>query len=296
MATIYKYRLQCTTDNIYEYIWGTTPPTLCPTNSTHTIDTNSIAIVDQVNSNLVTIKEESVKTGGNFGCATIKIEAIKNTTSFSSISWPHAISGLQINLISGSENSGDIVNGYVGKDTIIGYITNVVTPAGGWTGQNYTTWDKVTFTHPIFGPRVYTCILDTVSNENPTNTLYWMHGLAISVSSTVIAHTMLGYYLKLDDLTNQDECNRVVNIDAQNNMVYVETNPTNSYSPASPTYIRQTVYTIKNYEFGIAGAHSIGGSKIGGSYIPKDVPIGMSYQNKSLDTDKTMVGIIEYLY
>ena len=36
------YRLVCTTEQKFKYVWSDTPPTVCPTDPTHTIDTNTI--------------------------------------------------------------------------------------------------------------------------------------------------------------------------------------------------------------------------------------------------------------
>ena len=46
MPFVYKYRVWCTTDNKYEYVWGTAVPTTCPINTGHTIDTNKTTVVD----------------------------------------------------------------------------------------------------------------------------------------------------------------------------------------------------------------------------------------------------------
>lgn len=46
--TVYRYRSFCQTENAYVYGWDTAPPTTCPNNTLHTIDTNSIVAVDSV--------------------------------------------------------------------------------------------------------------------------------------------------------------------------------------------------------------------------------------------------------
>lgn len=45
-----KYRIWCSTDSQWEYIWkeeGEAAPTACPTNTAHTIDSNLTAIIDR---------------------------------------------------------------------------------------------------------------------------------------------------------------------------------------------------------------------------------------------------------
>lgn len=56
MSTIVnQYRYYCTTEGTFVYKWDTNIPTTCPNNNTHTIDTDSITIVDTVKSNQVEV-------------------------------------------------------------------------------------------------------------------------------------------------------------------------------------------------------------------------------------------------
>lgn len=48
--TVKNYRCFCNTESAYVYTWSTTAPTTCPNNNTHTIDPNSIVVVDSVSS------------------------------------------------------------------------------------------------------------------------------------------------------------------------------------------------------------------------------------------------------
>jgi hypothetical protein len=41
-SIINKYRIYCITENTYRYTWGTTPPTTCPINVAHAVNSNSI--------------------------------------------------------------------------------------------------------------------------------------------------------------------------------------------------------------------------------------------------------------
>jgi len=49
MAVVNRYRLRCTTDNKYEHVWANAAdaaPTLCPTDTAHTVDTAQTSIVE----------------------------------------------------------------------------------------------------------------------------------------------------------------------------------------------------------------------------------------------------------
>lgn len=295
MTTLYKYRIYCTTEGKYEYQWSESVPTTCPTNTAHTIDATKITIVDSLDPNEVKIQEEATPTGGHFQIATMKVNALKNATSMATLSWPYPISALSMRYVSSGDantgHKGDIINVIVGKNTIIGAIGAAVTPASAWTSQNYTSGSVVTN-----NGRVYTCILDTVSNEEPPNATYWQHGYALTVTTTVTENTAVGFSLNLFDGVNTDDMGRVIKVDTTNSKVYMENNPTNTFSPLSPTYVRQCVHMIKDFEIGEAFEHVIGESKIGASYVPTDVVITLEYTNKSTTYDKEFIGEVEYLY
>lgn len=291
MTTVYKWRVKCTTDNQDEYIWAETEPTVCPTNTAHSIDSAKTAIVDKVESNQVSIKEESTPTGEHFGCTSLVLNCPTGSTSSGSISWPFPVSALSVEFVSTSDHENDVINMCIGKDTTVGSITANVSPASAWTAQNYTAGDVVTD-----GGKVFSCILNTVSNEITSNTIYWSHGFEVPVSQTVIDNCKIGYYVKLSDGTNTDDCGRVISVDTVNDKLYLETNLTNSFLAATPTYIKITVFNIKDYQIGPAWERKIGDSKIGGSTIPKNVSVQIDYENKSNTVVKTFVGTVEYLY
>jgi len=48
MPTINKYRVFCNTENTFVTTWSINPPTTCPNNNTHNIDTESITIIDSI--------------------------------------------------------------------------------------------------------------------------------------------------------------------------------------------------------------------------------------------------------
>lgn len=291
-----QYRIYCTTDNKYITSWNTEEPTICPENNTHSIDTNATVIINTISKNNVIVEEETIPTGGNFASRTITISAIKNTKTNIDFWWPYPISALISQFNSAETHRGDNISMYVAPDTIIGVLTLNISQASSWKSQNYTVGEIVTYTHSIFGERVYTCISNTINNENPSNITYWKHGLEISVNSTVIQNVQIGYYLKLDDGIKNSDLLLVVSKDIYNNKVYVENNINNSYAASTPTYIKKTVSIFKEYHLGEPCNHVIGESKIGGSYIPTDTIIRVIYDNKSIDTDKTLIGRVEYLY
>jgi len=55
MTTVNKYSIYCETEADTVYMWSENEPTVCPNNNGHTIDTDSISIVDHVEGNHVDI-------------------------------------------------------------------------------------------------------------------------------------------------------------------------------------------------------------------------------------------------
>lgn len=298
MGTLYKYRIHCVTDNKDEYWYlpeNDAEPTTCPVNSSHTINISSVSVVEVIKQELLDINEEKGVTGGSFGIFSKKITCDPNIIKSINEWWPYPISTLNIVFITNNTHTNDEITLKIGENTIIGRLTANVSPASTWISQNYTTGEIVTYTHPTFGDRSYTCTQDTINSEMPTNNNYWKHGFELSVTSTVIENTSTGYYINLYDDTNTDDMQRVISIDKTNNKIYVEMNLTNSFN-YSTTYVRQTMYLMKNFIIGESGSYNFGSSKIKGSYVPANTIITISYENKSSTDIKNIVGRLEYLY
>lgn len=245
----------CTTDNTYEYVWGTEEPTKCPTNTAHTIDTGTITIVDEASSNMVKIKEENIATGGNYQATTVSFKGMTGPTGTSytiDFSWPIPVNVLDIHMQTEEIHRFDEIKLTVAPNTIIGILTDDV--CNGATG--------------------------------------------LDVSQTVIDNTMLGYYLEITDGAKLLDCGQVISIDTTNNRLVTETLPSETYLAFSPTYVRQTVYVIKDFMLSAPQKEIIGEGKIGGSYIPANVIVRAIYKTNStsIDNPKYLTGMIEYLY
>jgi hypothetical protein len=95
-TSVNKYRIPCVTEATNVYSWGTTKPTLCPNNSAHTINSDLIAIVDNIKENKLKIDENQQDTNGNFKYFTLTIESTGPTggeeTTFKKFTRPFPIS------------------------------------------------------------------------------------------------------------------------------------------------------------------------------------------------------------
>ena len=255
MTTLYKYRLRCVIENAYKYVWESSDnpiPTLCPTDSSHTVDTSVTAIVGEISKNTTKIEEETVPTGGHFRSETVEynITAVNGNTQVITKTWDYPVNIIVLKMITLADNIGDTITIYVGKDTVVGAITSAVTNG------------------------------DTV----------------INVSSTVMDVIAIGYLVNITDGINVSELGEVISIDTTNNQITVSTASDNSYSPATPTYVRAYVMGISNFKHLIANHITyLGEHKIGSTYIPTGTVVSGHYTNVGTTTKKTYI-IAEYLY
>ena len=125
-TTIYKYRIFCQTENQFVYLWSETSPTQCPNNSSDSVNLNSISIVDEISTDLITIKDEYVPTGHNFKTETRKISvaAGPDVTSIEYFSWPFNITVMNMYFVTTDDHQGDIIRLDVPFDRVIGALTS----------------------------------------------------------------------------------------------------------------------------------------------------------------------------
>lgn len=118
MATIYKWRIQCSVHG-FVYVWNETEPTQCPVDSTDIIDASKTSIVDKRDPNTIEIKEEHVPTGGNFSIETRTITAGANATETHDHSWPFPINVLQVSFVGNGDTLGDEIELSIAPNTPI---------------------------------------------------------------------------------------------------------------------------------------------------------------------------------
>jgi len=154
MAELVRYRIRCTTDNTWEYEWkkeSDPVPTACPTNGGHSINSNTIAIVDRKEQKVIEVTSQPGTTDDVDHANQYQIgdEVVDTTNDKSYVC---------------IDNSAGAA---VWKDT-----TTTAGATGVWKGpwvsQNYVVDDLVEYNGSS-----YICILNTVSNEVPTNGTYW---------------------------------------------------------------------------------------------------------------------------
>ena len=124
--TINNYRLFCNTENTYVTVWNTDTPSVCPHNNQDHIDTNSITIIDSINSTSVNITQTNGNVNDNYRTESRRIFIPAGQTITTDLSYPYNISILTINWTTTNDNTGDLLNCYFDPNTVIGVITQKV--------------------------------------------------------------------------------------------------------------------------------------------------------------------------
>jgi len=264
MATVYKYRLKCTTDDKYEYwlLGEDTPPTTCPTNTAHSIDSSSVALVDVIEQNVVTVREETTPTGGKWKGWSFCLHGdtgvsgpsgyYSKTSEDFTWDWPISVLDLQIRNIENS--AGD-------------YVQLEVLPPNTGYGEG---------------------VIGTLTATAPTG------ATGISVGQTIIDNVTIADCLSLKEGAKEEDLGEIVSIDDVNNIIYCKNAPATQFTVTSPTFVKFRRYVLKDFILGPPDRYPLGDSKIGGSYVSAGNIVRASYINYG-NTEKKVYCIVEYL-
>jgi len=276
MATIYKFRVWCNTEQKFVEGWLEQTPTVCFNNCDHSIDTDKTSIIESKEDNTVSafIKEEDIPTGGHFQCTTQHIQ-IPNTIGWheTTKSWPYPISMLAAQYIVSEANFGDEIEFSVGPKTVIGLIAKDI-----YAGENQIYVSSTVIQNAFVG--CWICMCDGVNQFD------------------------FGRVLAIDEDSQTLTMENAAEGQAQGSSSSSSSSPQTSSSSSggqplfyasTPTYVRMTVKMAFDFTLGAPGRYILGDSKIGGSYIPKDTIMLFRYYNKEAEA-KVFDVIIEYLY
>lgn len=252
-TVVSKYRVSCNSGDGFQTVWSTSTPSVCPLNSSHSIDTALTTIIDTVSSKVVSIKEELVPTQGYYKLNGYNQAISAGTpgaiTTFSH-SWPYRVSILNAWFIPKSDQMGDSVDVTVAPNTVIGVIAAPVS------------------------------VGDTT----------------ITVTSTVLEHAVIGFNINITDGVNVNDLGRIIAIDPNLSTITLETPTTNTFSPASPTYVRLNVRFIENLSISCPGVrYVVAEKKSGGKGLPPNVPMTVMYKNNDGQA-KTFTYNLEYIF
>ncbi len=123
-TTLYKYQIYCTTEEKYVSGWGTAAPTACYNNTSHSVNTNSVQVIDTINTNEVTINQNNSSIAGKFHIESVNIANIQpNSTGTVTHVFDVATSLHSFNFALNAAEAGDTFSIAVNPNTPLGLIT-----------------------------------------------------------------------------------------------------------------------------------------------------------------------------
>jgi hypothetical protein len=301
--SIVKWKTYCTTESefITGYLDDTIIPSVCFNNNTHSLDTACNEIIERIYTNhtreiiywKIFCDTEDMYTYGYLDHLTPPTQCFNNHEHIIS-HHPIPLHNIYNNNRRTQEESGDTGGHFqsvcykmvcpVGESS---HDYSFLFPVSALCIIIQTTADHTDDDlEVVIGPD--TIIGNITSNVVSSDTV-------INVSSTVLAHIKVGFYVDLFDGTNTDPLGRVTAIDASASTITVETAATQSFSAATPTYIRMTVKCVSHFKFGFPGRYEVGKDKIGGSYVPTGTIIRVNYTNNGV-ASSDFYAMIEILY
>lgn len=332
MTDINRYRVYCNTESQDVYVWGAAAPTACPNNITHSINTNTITIIQGVSNRKVQIQEEDPgvlePTSGRFRSQGFQITSSSQEEHLE-FSWCYPVSALNIKFTSKSKHVGDIVDCNITPAEFLAY-----TDDSGTIGATSLKLDEVNIANVNINDDIYivypedsytqslgkvtakdtntNIITFTIALERLVEKNYYMSrrkkvgylttnkqigDVLININPELIALLQRGLYLTVSDNTNIQELGEIYEINTQTNQVRIQ-NPL-QYNFNMYSYLYITVKTMKNYKISAEQQYVIGNSKIGGSYISKFYMVSIKYVRPENLIDYPPIDFnwsVEYLY
>lgn len=129
MTTVYQYQIFCITENQFVPIWGTVPPTTCPTDTAHTVNPNSVQVLQSLTTNQVSINvitntpPNSTPLGGYYRMTSQSFSAAANTTTTQTFSYPYPIAVTSGYIVTDDTMAGDVISVGAGYGSTIGTLT-----------------------------------------------------------------------------------------------------------------------------------------------------------------------------
>lgn len=167
--SINKWRIYCETESQWSYGYldeSVNRPTNCFTDTNHTVNNSSSSIIDVHVVNEVVVKEEDIATGGHFMTEGFSTNMLANTTTTTTISWPHPITVLLAYYTTLPEHIGDSFQ-LVSDPVTIGYITSNISVSDSIINVSSTVISHVFIGYEmIITDGTNTDFLDIITNIN----------------------------------------------------------------------------------------------------------------------------------
>lgn len=144
--TIYQYKVFCITENTFKYVLldeTQDPPTTCPINTAHTIDSSQTTIIEKRDSKSFFINQESSQTGSHYRMVSFNFSVNADSTTSETVQIPFDINVLNGTFVSSEENKNDHLTITFAPNAVIGYITSNVSIGNTIINVSPTVFDYI---------------------------------------------------------------------------------------------------------------------------------------------------------
>lgn len=241
MPTLVYFKIWCTTDSKYEYVWKYEDdlPTTCPTNTAHTIDADSIVGTKSIKENEFKLIEEGVEQTGGFIAGTSRVMGITGATGETQnfdYTYPITVGIQSISFTSTAIHEGDEMEIIIAPNTVVGVLTA----------------DAVGATN--------------IFNVSSTATAALKKGYYVNITDGANVNE-LGMVVDVNTATGKITTSAL--------------SDGTTFAAASPTYVIQNIKMLQTWTFGPGAHMRIGDDKTGASIIPANVIARVAYKNNS---------------
>ncbi len=256
LKTIAKFKYWCIEEAKFYEGWFEKPPLVCPTNASHTVDSNKTEILDRIlgDTILVIIQDEPDEstTGGNFAVKTLEVTDIPAEAGWHekdfSFPFPVTIRSLEWDNVDYMLN--DILQIHVKPDAALGNI------------------------------------LSDLSADSDV----------ISLSDASIDLLKLGYGLILDDGTNKEDLGHLINIDTVAKTVKTEKKTVNAFTAVTPTLATFYQPMISHALLSGDHRIQINRGKSRGLFLLANEKLRIRYNNVDGVANKKFIPWVEFIY
>jgi hypothetical protein len=272
MATsgVYKWNVYCVNESKLCTAYLSNVPTVCPNNNTHVIDMKQTVMVPgttTVQSVYIQIEEDIKKTQGRYQARTIRADIV------------------------GSYDLAT-VGGITPVDFVLPFPITLM--AVQFQCQDLNIGDEVTC---IIDPNKSITTL-TAESKSGTNTLTIDPSVCLAMETTInetVTSRLIGLGASIYDTDTKTRTNLdlIRSVNSTTGVITLDKNITSNIAAGKILQVNR--YMVRDFYINNGGTHSLGYSKLGGSYIPTDTIGTIYYKNNGYST-KTFTLTIEFYY
>jgi hypothetical protein len=294
--SVSKYSIYCNTEGNSVSGWGTTPPTVCYNNNTHSVDTGQVSTIETViNVNAgstTTVKkykiycntENSFVEGWGESSPSTCYNDSTHSINLNSVQEIDTVNNSQVKIIEdGVKVSRNVKVVHIEFENVeanqsqtkiytFRYITSMYSYK--FATDDTNKGDSITIAIDPNSP------MGLITQDITTG------DTVISAPLPLVLYGSAGFNVNISDGVNSDDLGEIISIDKVNNTIEVENPAQHDYS-AIDTTAYMTYYNMRNMKIGPPQMYAFGEDIIGGASVPVGTNVHFTYTNNATTIDLT---------